>query len=146
MIIIDHRSWHTLGRQDTGEEAVDVTEVFVQDTKMRVRVNGCFGSNSRRKSEDPSSSKTDPDSTSDSSDNKDCLEISETSNTETSSPLICVEEGMKEEEEVEARCEEVKQCMCHSTTQNKFESYPHKSKTLTSCILLLHSALGLLQI
>lgn len=118
LIIIDHRSWHTLGRQDTGEEAVDVTEVFVQDTKMRVRVNGCFGSNSRRKSEYPSSSKTDPDSTSDSSHNKDSLEICETSNTETSSPLICIEEGMKEEEEVEARCEEVKQCMCHSTTQN----------------------------
>ncbi|CAJ1943048.1 unnamed protein product [Cylindrotheca closterium] len=44
LIIIDHRSWHTLGRKDIGQEAVDITELFAQDTKQRVRVAGCFPS------------------------------------------------------------------------------------------------------
>ena len=145
LIIIDHRSWHTLGRQDIGEEAVDVTEVFVQDTKMRVRVNGCFGPNSRRKAEDPSS-KTDPDNASDSSDNKDSLEITETSHTETNNPLACIEEGMKEEEEVEARCEEVKQCMHYPSIQTHCESYARNQKYSPDLFYYYHSTLRELQI
>ena len=50
LIIIDHRSWHTLGRKDIGQEAVDITELFAQDTKQRVRVTGCFPSESSGKS------------------------------------------------------------------------------------------------
>jgi len=42
LIIIDHRSWHTLGRKDIGQGAVDITELFAQDTKQKVRVTGCF--------------------------------------------------------------------------------------------------------
>ena len=117
LIIIDHRSWHTLGRQDIGEEAVDVTEVFVQDTKVRVRVAGCFGRSSR-KVEDPST-RTETESASSRGDDKGVLEVTETKTTEEpSSPISCtrsMEEGMKEEEQVEARCEEVRRGMCLSS-------------------------------
>ena len=37
LIIIDHRSWHTLGMN-----SVDITELFVQDTKVKVRIAQCF--------------------------------------------------------------------------------------------------------
>eukprot|EP00544_Gedaniella_sp_CCMP2646_P007134 CAMPEP_0202484456 /NCGR_PEP_ID=MMETSP1361-20130828/3533_1 /ASSEMBLY_ACC=CAM_ASM_000849 /TAXON_ID=210615 /ORGANISM="Staurosira complex sp., Strain CCMP2646" /LENGTH=887 /DNA_ID=CAMNT_0049113111 /DNA_START=176 /DNA_END=2839 /DNA_ORIENTATION=- len=37
LIVIDHRSFHTLGM-----DAVDITELFVQDTKVKVRVAQCF--------------------------------------------------------------------------------------------------------
>lgn len=37
VIIIDHRSWHTLGL-----DAVDITEIFCQDKEHRVTVKSCF--------------------------------------------------------------------------------------------------------
>jgi hypothetical protein len=37
IIIIDHRSWHTLGL-----DAVDITEIFCQDKTVRVKVKSCF--------------------------------------------------------------------------------------------------------
>lgn len=37
LVIIDHRSFHTLGK-----DAVDITELFVQDTKVNVRISQCF--------------------------------------------------------------------------------------------------------
>lgn len=38
LIIIDHRSWHTIG-----QNSFDLTEIFVQDKKVRVRIRACFG-------------------------------------------------------------------------------------------------------
>lgn len=38
LIIIDHRSWHTLGYKD----AVSITEIFCQDKQLQVRIPGCF--------------------------------------------------------------------------------------------------------
>ena len=41
LVIIDHRAWHTLGL-----DAIDITELFVQDTKLKVKVHDCFSSTS----------------------------------------------------------------------------------------------------
>ncbi|KAG7363450.1 Na+/H+ antiporter [Nitzschia inconspicua] len=38
LIIIDHRSWHTIGYRD----AVNITEIFCQDKQLQVRIPGCF--------------------------------------------------------------------------------------------------------
>lgn len=37
IIIVDHRSWNT-----TGLDAVEITEIFSQDTALKVRVRSCF--------------------------------------------------------------------------------------------------------
>jgi hypothetical protein len=37
LVVIDHRYWHTLGL-----DAMEITELFVQDTKVKVTVTGCF--------------------------------------------------------------------------------------------------------
>ena len=38
LVIIDHRYWHTLGLS----EAVNITEIFCQDKRVRVQISGCF--------------------------------------------------------------------------------------------------------
>ncbi|KAL3936556.1 MAG: hypothetical protein SGARI_002505, partial [Bacillariaceae sp.] len=40
LIIIDHRSWHTLGYED----GVDITEIFCQDKQVQVKIPGYFAS------------------------------------------------------------------------------------------------------
>ncbi|KAL3914568.1 MAG: hypothetical protein SGILL_006051, partial [Bacillariaceae sp.] len=38
LIVIDHRSWHTLGYED----GVDITEIFCQDKQVQVKIPGYF--------------------------------------------------------------------------------------------------------
>lgn len=45
LIIIDHRSWHTLGYKD----AVNVFEIFCQDKHIQVKIPGCFSKASEAK-------------------------------------------------------------------------------------------------
>lgn len=45
LIIIDHRSWHTLGYKD----AVNITEIFCQDKEIQVKIPGCFSDDNQHK-------------------------------------------------------------------------------------------------
>ena len=45
LIIIDHRSWHTLGYKD----AVNITEIFCQDKEIQVKIRGCFSDDNQCK-------------------------------------------------------------------------------------------------
>lgn len=45
LIIIDHRSWHSMGMN-----AVNVTEIFCQDKEIQVKIRGCFAAESERES------------------------------------------------------------------------------------------------
>lgn len=40
LIIIDHRSWHTMA--SISDVAVNVTEIFCQDKEIQVKIRGCF--------------------------------------------------------------------------------------------------------
>jgi Kef-type K+ transport system membrane component KefB len=111
LIIIDHRSWHTLGLN-----AIDITELFVQDTRVKVRVCACFetrkaaaaaAANSGesvaillpiQKGQVPESATINGSATSQDTDAKD----SETSSSQ-------MEKGKTEDEIIRARCDEIKQ-------------------------------------
>ena len=97
LIIIDHRTWHTLGRKDMGQDPVDITELFVQDTKVKVKIAGCFDTSSRGTPKEASAIGPD----------KDSPEATSSSSTELSVPA-CIEEGVREEKEIQARCDEIK--------------------------------------
>jgi Kef-type K+ transport system membrane component KefB len=43
LIIIDHRSWHTLGYED----GVDITEIFCQDKQVQVKIPGYFANETK---------------------------------------------------------------------------------------------------
>lgn len=44
LILIDHRSWHT---NEGDDDMIDVTEVFAQDTRVKIRVAHCFDGTTR---------------------------------------------------------------------------------------------------
>jgi hypothetical protein len=92
LVIIDHRSWHTLDR--TEQSAVDITELFVQDTKMKVRIKHCFG-----KSADSDRLENGMSVRSVQSDG-----VADELKTETSSI-----EGLGEERDIEERCVQIKE-------------------------------------
>lgn len=103
LIIIDHRSWHTLGRKDIGQEAVDITELFAQDTKEKIRIVDCFGTQSSGTGDDSSSI------------GSDCHDVHESSGRDTF-PLDfghfgvgTFEEGQREKMMIEDRCQAIKQ-------------------------------------
>jgi hypothetical protein len=100
LIIIDHRSWHTLGTKDIGQHAVDNAELFVQDTKVKVRIVGCFESVPSARTSETSSSAT--------GDDKEDLVDTKSPVDLTNPGEPCIEEGIKEEEMIQSRCDEVK--------------------------------------
>ena len=99
LLIIDHRNWHTLGNS----KAVDITELFVQDTKLKVRVKGCFTS-SRRSKEDSSLRKY-----VENVDSVNTMDVEDSRPTAETPESTSIEEGLDEEEEIRTRCEEVKE-------------------------------------
>lgn len=101
LIIIDHRSWHTLGTKDIAQDAVDITELFVQDTKVTVRISGCFGSVPSSRTSESGSSETD--------DDRNYGEGRRLPINRPDPSKACVEEGFNEEERITARCEEIKE-------------------------------------
>ena len=104
LIIIDHRSWHTLGRKDIGQEAVDITELFAQDTKQRVKVTGCFSSQSSSGTGEDSSSIGSDFDRAPSSDHTLPVEFSPAGH-------LSLAEETKERIVIEDRCEAIKQGM-----------------------------------
>mmetsp|Transcript_23926 Transcript_23926/g.58474 ORF Transcript_23926/g.58474 Transcript_23926/m.58474 type:complete len:914 (+) Transcript_23926:152-2893(+) len=119
LIIIDHRSWHTLGRKDIGQEAVDITELFAQDTKQRVKVSGCFPSQSSGTSDDSSSIGSDFDrqqSSTRTSDDTFPMEFS------PGGPAYLAEER-QEKRMIEDRCEAIKQVMADCLKSDSPDDY-----------------------
>ncbi|GAX16357.1 hypothetical protein FisN_27Lh071 [Fistulifera solaris] len=94
LVIIDHRSWHTLDR--TEQSAVDITELFVQDTKMKVRIKHCFGKS------------TDSDRLENGTSVRSVQSggVADELKTETSSI-----EGLGEERDIEVRCVQIKDAL-----------------------------------
>lgn len=83
LILIDHRSWRTLENDDE----VDVTEVFAQDSLVKIRVSQCFTSSRRDGLIDKVSSET------------------ELSSLDSSS--VDVEANESEEAQVKERCDKI---------------------------------------
>ena len=98
LVIIDHRSWHTL--ESTEQSAVDITELFVQDTKMKVRIKQVFGksTDSERLEYGTSVPSTR------SSEAGVAQSLVDGMNPDTASV-----EGLGEETDIEERCREIKQ-------------------------------------
>jgi hypothetical protein len=90
IIIIDHRSWHTLGL-----DAVDITEIFCQDTRVQVNVKSCFVDSIQS-------------TTMDRGDNESLNESSHRTPTTTSASEIGVGD---EKDKVQKRCEEIRRGM-----------------------------------
>ncbi|CAB9510410.1 regulated potassium-efflux system protein KefC [Seminavis robusta] len=114
LLIIDHRSWHTLGNS---KEAVDITELFVQDTKVRVRIKGCFGTTmSGRRSGGADSSKADQ--AIKATDMEELVRMP-TSN----SPDSSINEETDELGEIQARCEEIRKALSECLVSDSPEDY-----------------------
>eukprot|EP00980_Cylindrotheca_fusiformis_P001143 scaffold319_cov97-Cylindrotheca_fusiformis.AAC.3 len=103
LIIIDHRSWHTLAARDVGKDAVNITELFVQDTKVKVRISGCFGVAPSSKTSDTGFTEED------SSEKNDFVYIPSVIDSSTSRSTV--EEGLKEDEKITTRCDEIKEAL-----------------------------------
>jgi len=108
LIIIDHRSWHTLGhdavdinglfRQELGHDAVLITELYAQDTKVRVRVPSCFSLETTLRSMDTSEAEL-----------KKVMESSYVNDgSKEVTPEYSVEDGISEDDEIRERCDELK--------------------------------------
>lgn len=129
LIIIDHRSWHTLGLTD----ARDITELFVQDTKVKVKVPGCFAASTapnmnvdvgdegldrgdaaeNEGSEDTSSAPSEvswiPQDDEMGMGDENQADGGEEATLESA---VCVENGIDEEDEIKKRCEEISESKC----------------------------------
>lgn len=88
-IIVDHRSWHTLGL-----DAVDITEIFCQDKEHRVTIKSAFSDESDLKS----SVSTDPSKAS----------IAAGGNTNTPKGVPVMDDS--QQLEIQQRCDELKKC------------------------------------
>ncbi|KAL3941862.1 MAG: hypothetical protein SGBAC_003854 [Bacillariaceae sp.] len=118
LIIIDHRSWHTLGRKDIAQEAVDITELFAQDTKQRVRITGCF----------PSQASTSDDSSSIGSDFDRQKSSTHTSDGDTFAMNFSPGDdayiaNRKEKIMIDDRCEAIKQVMADCLKSDSPDDY-----------------------
>jgi Kef-type K+ transport system membrane component KefB len=103
LIIIDHRSVHTLGLN-----AVDITELFVQDTKVKIKVPHCFGPTDDSEWAEPSSPQT--------------VVLDEATTTKDApgtSDDFSVENGVSAAQEIQERCDEIN----HGTCRCMLERY-----------------------
>lgn len=105
LVIIDHRTWHTLGRTDIGQGAVDITELFAQDTREKVRISDIFRKSSQNTIE-----------TTDSTDEVD-EEFPGNDKKDSSDDLEGLLENAQEQERIQTRCEEIKKGKCHVDDQ-----------------------------
>ncbi|GAX28279.1 hypothetical protein FisN_27Hh070 [Fistulifera solaris] len=108
LVIIDHRSWHTLDR--TEQSAVDVTEMFVQDTKMKVRIKHVFGKGTDSERLESGTSVRSVQSSGANQTSVRSIYSNAVTQTSSSTELPSVED-LCEEKDIEARCLEIKRAL-----------------------------------